>query len=275
MIDTECERSRKYAGDFDFLRVDFDPPFRSIDFLSAVREQLKHKPAAIIVDTLSDEHEGEGGYREWHDTEVERVKNEWAAWNKPSMARQQMIRGFQRIKAPPLIFTFRAREKTRQVERRDNGRTKKEVVNIGWQPVTSLQVMHGLDLTCILPPRSEGVPVWQSDRVGEDFIIKLPDYLKPYIRDKQQLSEELGHAFASWAMGKPVAAFDGSAPARDSDDPDPNLTAGRAAATNGIAALREWWSGLSSPEQQRLEGLKDAELKPAAIAADSVAKREF
>jgi hypothetical protein len=49
----------------------FRSAVRPDDFLQAVREQLKLKPAAIIVDTLSDEHEGEGGYLDWHDNEVE------------------------------------------------------------------------------------------------------------------------------------------------------------------------------------------------------------
>src|SRR3954467_6613590 len=67
LIDTACQRSRKCAEDFDFMRVDFDPPFRSSDFVKCVRDQLKLKPAAIIIDTMSDEHAGEGGYLDWHD----------------------------------------------------------------------------------------------------------------------------------------------------------------------------------------------------------------
>jgi hypothetical protein len=215
---------------------------------------------------MSDEHGGEGGYLDWHDELVPTSGgNEWAAWNQPSRARQRMIRAFQGILSPALIFTFRAREKTRQVQQ--NG--KKTVINIGWQPVTDLQIMHGLDLTCILPPRAEGVPVWQSDKVGEDFIIKLPEFLKPYIRDKQQLNEEMGHAFAAWAEGKKkVAAFAGAPPASRSDEPDEVLDAGRAAATNGEKALRVWWKALGKAEQKRLVGRLDEELKPAAAIAD-------
>lgn len=269
LIDTECERSRKYARDFDFDRVDFEPPFGSKTFLEAVRYQLKSKPAAIIVDTMSDEHDGDGGYMKTHDAEVPRSNgNKWAAWNVPQGDRDELVRGLQRVRVP-LLLCFRAKEKTKQIDGR-NG--KKIVVPLGWQPVTGPRILHGLDLACILPPRSDGVPVWQSDKVGEDFIIKLPDYLKPYIRDKQQLSEDLGHAIAMWALGKPVADFEGTAPDRMSDA---DLDAGRAAATNGVAALKEWWEALPMATQTRLEKEKNEKLKPQALAADSAGKREF
>jgi hypothetical protein len=88
LIDTECG-ARANTPDFDFLRVDFDPPFSARRLSAAVREQLKLKPAAIIVDTASDEHDGEGGYLDWHDAEVESGGNEWAAWNLPQRARQR------------------------------------------------------------------------------------------------------------------------------------------------------------------------------------------
>ena len=67
-----------------------------------------------------------------------------------------------------MIFTFRAREKTAQ--------EGKKIINIGWQPVAPLEIVHTLDLTCILPPKADGVPVWKSDKAGEDFIIKLPNH---------------------------------------------------------------------------------------------------
>ena len=216
VIDTERGRARKYARDFDFLHVPFEPPFKPGDFLQAVRDQLPAKPAAIIVDSLSDEHEGEGGVIDWHDAEVERFKgNEHAAWGKPKADRKRMIGGFMQI-TTPLIFTFRAREKTVQ---QTNDRGRKEVVNIGWQPIAPLEIVHALDLVCLLPPRAEGVPSWRSDKAGENFVVKLPNYLQPFIRDGQPLSEDMGEAFARWALGD-------AAPARE----ERPVTQGRAPA---------------------------------------------
>lgn len=200
LIDTEGGRSRKYhrsrGGPYDFKLVEFDPPYRSTDFLEAIRQQLPLNPAAIIVDSLSDEHEGEGGYLEWHDELIPSMGgNDWAAWAKPKAARKRLITALLHIKVP-LLHTFRAREKTAQAT--VDG--KKKVVSIGWQPVAPLEIVHSLDLTCILPPRADGVPVWTSDKIGEDFVIKLPRFLKSSI-SPGSLSEDTGEALARWAAG--------------------------------------------------------------------------
>jgi hypothetical protein len=199
VIDTEGGRSRKYADQIPFHIVEL-PDGRSDDFIDAIKAQLPSKPAAIVVDSLSDEHEA---YLAWHDEMVPKMGgNDWAAWAKPKAARKVLINGILKIKTP-LIFTFRAREKTKQDVQ--NGR--KVVTNIGWQPVAPIEIVHTLDLTCILPPRADGVPVWKSDKIGEDFIIKLPRYLQPYIQEGKPLSEEMGAGFATWAKGgKPPAA---------------------------------------------------------------------
>lgn len=197
VIDTEGGRSRKYSDLIPFSIVELTNA-RSDVFLECIQAQLASNPAAIIVDSASDEHES---YLEWHDEMVPKMgNNEWAAWAKPKAARKKLISGILRIKVP-LIFTFRAREKTKQ----DVLNGKKTVVNIGWQPVAPLEIVHTLDLTCILPPRADGVPVWKSDKIGEDFIIKLPSYLRPFIQDGAAMSEEMGRGFAQWAAGKPAS----------------------------------------------------------------------
>jgi hypothetical protein len=194
VLDTEGGRARKYNDIVPFKIVELAPNARSDVFLEAILAQLPAKPAAVIVDSMSDEHEA---YLEWHDEMVPKMgNNEWAAWAKPKAARKKLISGILKIKTP-LIFTFRAREKTKQ----DVVNGKKVVVNIGWQPVAPIEIVHTLDLTCILPPRADGVPVWKSDKIGEDFIIKLPNYLAPFIEQGQPLSEAMGAEFARWARG--------------------------------------------------------------------------
>jgi hypothetical protein len=220
VIDTEGGRSRKYNDLIPFNIVELTSG-RSNDFLDAIRAQLPDKPAAIVVDSMSDEHES---YLEWHDEMVPKMgNNEWAAWAKPKAARKQLISGILKIKVP-LIFTFRAREKTKQ----DVVNGKKSVVNIGWQPVAPLEIVHTLDLTCILPPRADGVPVWQSDKIGEDFIIKLPNYLAPYIDKGKPLCEDMGAAFARWAKGgaSPESSSRGDAKTAPLSPPPPDAESG-------------------------------------------------
>jgi hypothetical protein len=240
VIDTEGGRSRKYNDVIPFNIVEL-PSGRSNDFLDAIRAQLASNPAAIVVDSMSDEHEA---YLEWHDEMVPKMgNNEWAAWAKPKAARKQLISGILKIKVP-LIFTFRAREKTKQdVDR--NG--KKVVTNIGWQPVAPLEIVHTLDLTCILPPRADGVPVWKSDKIGEDFIIKLPNYLAPYIEQGKPLDERMGAAFARWARGdnlSPTAA-EAAAPASVPPDGQPQ----QAGAADYIARWQNIVKGATNADQ--------------------------
>jgi hypothetical protein len=202
--DTERGRALKYRkgprnpDGHDFRHFEIGAPFKPERFMEFIREAVQLNPAAIIIDSLSDEHEGEGGYLDWHDEEVPRSGgNEWAAWKKPSASRRKLIAGIQQISVP-LIFTFRAREKTKQIM--DGGR--KKVVPIGYVPIAPAEIVHTLDLTCLLPPRSNGVALWQSPKEGEDFVLKYPEFLAQYIRRGMVLTEEFGAELARWQLGK-------------------------------------------------------------------------
>jgi len=249
VIDTEGGRSRKYNDLIPFKIVEMPPSARSDAFLEAIVAQLAAKPAAIVVDSMSDEHDA---YLAWHDEQVPKMGgNEWAAWAKPAAARKKLTTGILKIKVP-MIFTFRAREKTRQ--------EGKKVINIGWQPVAPLEIVHTLDLTCILPPRADGVPVWKSDKIGEDFIIKIPNYLSPYIEAGKPLCEEMGAAFAQWAAG-------GSAAAEDIMAWDSKLAS---AAQIGTEALKEVWDTQVPKGLKRdLTAAMTNRHKPAAAQADA------
>jgi hypothetical protein len=261
VIDTEGGRSRKYNDLIPFKIVELPPTARSNDFIDCIQAQLPSKPAAIIVDSMSDEH---GAYLEWHDEMVPKSGgNEWAAWAKPAAARKKLISGILKIKVP-LIFTFRARDKTKQEGRK--------VINVGWQPVAPLEIVHTLDLTCILPPRADGVPVWKSDKIGEDFIIKLPNYLAPYIEAGKPLCEEMGAAFALWAGGSAAAPASNNPTTTGAAD---DITAAEwdvllgEAAIKGSASLAECWSKIPREHKPTLEAAKNRRHKPTAAEADA------
>lgn len=242
LIDTEGGRSRKYAGMIPFEIIIIEGPTKPHEYLEAIKAALQRNPACVIVDSLSDEHEGEGGYLEWHDEMVPLFSNNaWAAWGPPKASRKKLISGVLKIKTP-LIFTFRAREKTAQ--------EGKKIVNIGWQPVAPLEIVHTLDLTCILPPKADGVPVWKSDKAGEDFIIKLPNYLAPFIQDGQALSEDMGEAFARWAKGDTVD----------------HTAAGHEASKLGPDALAAWWAALPQAAKKTVLAEARATMKATAAA---------
>jgi hypothetical protein len=267
VIDTEGGRSRKYNDQIPFKIVELANG-RSNDFLDAIRAQLPAKPAAIIVDSLSDEHEA---YLEWHDEMVPKMgNNEWAAWAKPKAARKLLISGILKIKVP-LIFTFRAREKTKQ-NPDPNAKRNDKIINIGWQPVAPLEIVHTLDLTCILPPRADGVPVWHSDKIGEDFIIKLPNYLAPYIDEGKPLCEEMGAAFARWAAGSAAAPAlitpNVTEAADDKTAAEWDVDLGEAA-KKGMAELQAFWLKIPRLHHPMLKAALDRRHKKTAMETDA------
>lgn len=252
LIDTE-RRAHKYRDSFRYKVAPFDPPFRPSDFLDAIHQQIADGAGCIIVDSASDEHEGIGGVLDWKEAEVDRMAGagaDWkrreslamAGWIAPKRDRLKFINGIQRITVP-LILCFRAREKTRPIKD-DKGKTVP--TNIGWQPIAPSEIVHAMDLTCLLQPRADGVPTWRSDKVGEDFIIKMPQYLRPFIQEGKALDEEMGAAFARWAKGTPALA---APPASDLAD----LTfRGDEAAREGMTTLGAWWKALSAADRKTL-----------------------
>jgi hypothetical protein len=213
LIDSEAGRARKYhvsrnPEGFDFDYIPFAPPFEPAHFLDAINEALKLNPSCVIVDNASDEHEGPGGVLEWHDRNVPKMGgNEWAAWNEPKASRRVLTTGVQQIKTP-IIMTFRARPKTTTVS------GSKVPVKLGYVPIAGDELLGIMDLFCLLPPRSNGVAVWSSDKAGEEFAIKLPFFLAPFVQQGSPLNEDIGEALARWQLGKAAPADDGQAKKR-------------------------------------------------------------
>ena len=317
VIDTEAGRSRMYHAQIPFLLVKFDPPCRPSDFLDAVLQQLQHNPAAIIIDSISDEHEGPGGVLEWHEEEVDRrlkpeERNDWrrrdalamAGWIRPKADRVRMVNGFLRI-AVPLIFTFRAREKTKPVKGADG---KTVPTKIGYQAIAPSEVVHAMTLMCLLPPHADGVPVWRSESAGEDFLLKWPNFLQS-ATGTGQFSEDIGERLAIWAAGggemvtrsNAVASLRAGAtpPQPETSPPEPaggadevaqvaGPPAGlaedeserlirveselRAAANQGYVALKTCWNSLPAADTILLKALRDRHLIPIAREVDTARK---
>ncbi len=190
-----------------------EPPFRPTRFLDAIRESVSlDNPSAIIIDSLSDEHEGEGGVLEWQEEEVDRFagdqKNNWqrrhevnqAAWIIPKKDRNRLIGGLLHI-TTPLIFTFRAREKTRPMKDPKSG--KMVPTRLGYQAIAPAEICHAMTALCLLPANSDGKPVWRTGDVAQDFLLKRPNYLARILTEAQ-LDESTGEKLALWAAGGSV-----------------------------------------------------------------------
>ncbi len=252
LIDTEAGRAAKYRQHFDFLRYDMQPPFSPGHFLSAIQEAVKMNPACIVIDSMSDEHVGKGGVLEMHDAELDRMAgNDWAkrdrmaqaAWIKPKLARKEAMRDLAQIKIP-MIFTFRAEEKTKPIKD-DRGRVTP--TNIGYQPLVGSGIMGWMDLAILLPPKSDGVPIWKSEKLGEEFLVKLPQQFKGMFREGAPITQDTGKALALWARGSGPQAAETSPPPPIPPDLWETATA---RAESGAEAFRAWWKDDTTADER-------------------------
>lgn len=295
-IDTEARRALHYADQFKFRHLEFNAPFGSLDYLAAMQHCIKQGAKTIIIDSMTHEHTGPGGYLQTQDAEVARMAGEdmakrervkMAAWIKPSALRGKMITELLQMNAN-FLFCFRAKEKTKPVK--GGG-----IVEMGFMPIAGEDLLFEMTLNCLLPPRSNGVPQWRSDAVGEKMMMKLPEQFADLLAKSRSLDENLGQAFALWAKGdkdSPVAAppVDDAAPPHQppskprggaaEPDPEAELTAAEwdmllgVEAAKGTAALRDLYRTIPKIMRPQLEAALDRRHLPTARKVDEQGKMQ-
>lgn len=222
VIDTESRRALHYADTFQFKHVEFKAPFGSGDYLDAMRFAVKAGARVIVVDSMSHEHEGEGGYLSFHGAEVDRMAGQdyakrervkMAAWIRPSAERRQMINGMLQLNAN-FIFCFRAKEKTKP--KQGGG-----IEELGFMPIAGEEFLFEQTVNMLLPPKSGGVPQWRSDMVGERLMMKLPKQFEKLFAESRPLDEAHGEALALWARGGKSL---GGAPTREDGESARSVT---------------------------------------------------
>jgi ABC-type dipeptide/oligopeptide/nickel transport system ATPase subunit len=281
-IDSEARRALHYADQFTFKHVQLDPPFGSLDYLAAIQHCVKQGAKVIVIDSMTHEHSGPGGYLMTQEAEVERMAGsdyakrervKMAGWIKPSALRQRMIAGILQLNVN-LIFCFRAKEKTKPVK--GGG-----IQELGFMPIAGEELLFEQTVNCLLMPKSGGVPTWRSDQIGEKMMMKLPRQFEKLFADSKPLDEETGRALAQWAKGGAASNPPrDSAPAATAGSPAPPSVSEpaelsdamvlandtlAAAARKGTAALRTAWANLDQDEKRALVHGMDAHKATAAL----------
>ena len=181
VIDTEAGRALHYApksgakadaaaGTFDFLHLDFQPPFTPERYIEAIRACEEAGATVIVIDSMSHEWAGEGGCADMQAAEAERMAtnrstgkvDEWKietmtapAWKKPKQRHQRMMARLIQCRTH-LIFCLRAQEKIKIVKKQDGKGT--EIVPVGFQPICEKSFMFELSGSMILHPETPGAP---------------------------------------------------------------------------------------------------------------------
>jgi hypothetical protein len=273
-VDTENNRMLHYADQFKFQHVPFSAPFGSLDYLECLQWCSKQGSRITIVDSMTHEHIGQGGYLETAEAVVDRIAgNDWKkreavkmlGWATAGPLRQKMIEGIKQLDGA-FIFCFRAKEKTKPV--RKDGKT--EVVDMGFMPIAGEEWVYEMSVNCMLEPRSNGVPTWRSDHVGERMMMKLPRHFEHLFPEGKPLDEATGAGLAEWARG-------GSAPPMQADmtDTPPLIEEGNMAAERGREIFAAFWNRLTKGQRQAVGGVAQRDrwlaLADAAEKADTQA----
>lgn len=226
LIDTQDQAAAWYAEKYKFGIVNFKPPHDGDRFLRVIQFAAS-KSRVVIVDNLSDEHEGEGGVLEQHDTvldelvknkarrdncspdQIDEKKLDGGAWREAKEGRKRLIRGLRFVDAH-IIFTVRAKEaskifakKGRSVE--GSGAQKNDD---GWVAVTDDDFLFECPIRMMMLPMSNGVPCWDPVAESERKAIRRPgqfDALLKHFAGKS-LCEEMGAEMARWAKGDAAPA---------------------------------------------------------------------
>lgn len=278
LADSEAMRALAYAGLFTFKHVPFAAPFGSLDYLELLRYCVGLGASTVIVDSMSHEHEGEGGYLMSQAAELDRIAGDnwekrqkagYTAWIKPARERRVLINGFLQLKCN-FIFCFRAKEKLK-IE------AGKNPVDLGWQAIAGEEFVYEMSLKGLLLPGCDGTPEWQPLRPGEKALAKLPVQFREIFAKRPQLTADIGEQLARWAAGAAANAAASPRPAappaadpKPAPDPDPGLLD----FVNAYADVSTWeelskleaqrkqiWDKLNARDKQALKGASDAAAK--------------
>jgi hypothetical protein len=207
LIDTENRRAEHYADQFAFQHIDFTPPYGPLDYLAALQAAESKEPSVIIVDSLSHEHDGEGGTLDCVTSELDRLagadtnlqqKLAAAAWRRPKAARRALLSGLLRLRAH-VILCIRATERTRMAREA----IATEPVELGLTPIAAPEFLFELTCSALLKAGAQGKPTWASTLPGEHAAIKLPKQFAGIFASGEPLDEAEGRALARWAEGGP------------------------------------------------------------------------
>lgn len=214
LVDSNLRRSLHHAEDHDFNVVHITPPFDPDSWRAAFKRCVDEGAARVIVDSMSDEWEGEGGVLDAHDSKLDKMverklkkdpqADEWkareqlsdTAWIEVKQAHRN-LRLWMWQQPVDWLLGYRAKEKTER--KKTSGKTER--VEMGWQPIGASDVIYDLLFKCLLPPMGDGRPVWSPSEPAEKLLVKQPGWFREMFAAHPQIDEELGELIGRWAAG--------------------------------------------------------------------------
>lgn len=237
MLDTEG-RASLYDDIFSepFLLGELSAPFSPDRYITAMRQFADAGVECLVVDSMSHEHEGEGGIEEIANIPLTQGKK-MANWIGAKRAHRRFMNTLLYLPCH-IVCCFRAREK---MDFKNTG-PKGEPISLGIQPVTEKNVLYEMTASFLLKKQGR-----------ERDVIKLPKCLEPILGGGGYLTTEQGKLLREWVGGD------------NSVERTRNRL--RLAASRGTAALKDEWLGIPQKDRSLFAEFKDS-LKGTAAHAD-------
>ena len=216
VIDTEAGRALHYAPKpgtqpdgvktFNFLHLDFPPPFTPERYIEAIQACEAEGATVIVIDSMSHEWNGEGGCSDMAEaaaiaaaTDRDGNVNAWKidamtgpSWKKPKLRHKRMMARLIQCRTH-LIFCLRAEEKVKFVKTElPNGKSKTEIVPVGFQPICEKAFMFEMSGSMTLHPVTPGQPRY-------DLPHKLNDELRQIFPEGVVIDADAGKRLRMWA----------------------------------------------------------------------------
>jgi ABC-type oligopeptide transport system ATPase subunit len=276
LINTEGKRGTQYAEYFSYREVELTAPFNPLSYRDAIDHCVERGAKTIIIDSVTHEHAGAGGVLDMHEAELTRIAGkDWKkrarvsqlAWQKPKAERDR-LRDAIDLLGVNLILCFRAKEKIKPARKKAKPEGQQQqgddegIVAMGWMAVGADDLVYAMDLSLLLPPGGEGVPIFRPDRPGEQIMFKLPIQFRDIFAEPKQLSEGHGEAMARWAAGGAKPRH--QVPAWERKKSNRELLFERAREKRALSEA-EWLEWLGKLNQAQQDALADIAEELAAI----------
>ena len=238
LLDTENRRGSLYSDIFDspFMIGDLAPPFSPERYIGAMREFAASGIEALVIDSMSHEHEGEGGLEEIaHRPKANGQARKIADWITAKREHKRFMNAMLFLPCH-VVACFRAREKA------DFSNPDKPV-SLGLQPICEKNVLFEMTASFLL--RNQG---------RERDAIKLPECLRSILGQTGYFTPKHGEALRDW-----VGGLDPLERARNRV---------RLAATEGTGSLRSTWEAIGKDLRGQLGASFLDTLRDQASAAD-------
>lgn len=204
-IDSEGGRLREKAGLVPFRRVPMDPPYRSDAYLQSIDYCVAKGASVIVVDNMSDEHNGAGGVLEQHEAYLdEKCGDDWskrerfnqAGWVRVKEPRKRMERHFRALMEKGVVFvlTFRADEKYQPKTSKEKLVNPAKEEELSWKVDSTSEIPYMSTVRYVLMSGCDGIPLSLANaaNTSEKKLMKVGRRYRDLLKPGEALSIAFG-----------------------------------------------------------------------------------